>query len=100
MNGFFEEVYALVARIPAGKVAGYGQLAAMLGAVGSARQVGWAMRRCPQGLPAHRVIKSDGSLAQSDFYEPQKAMLLAEGVTFLPSGKVDMAACRWTGEED
>ena len=44
---FFASVYALVAQIPPGFVASYGQLARMLGAPLAARQVGWAMRRCP-----------------------------------------------------
>ena len=48
---FFASVYALVAQIPPGFVASYGQLARMLGAPRAARQVGWTMRRCPDELP-------------------------------------------------
>ena len=62
---FFASVYALVAQIPPGFVASYGQLARMLGAPRAARQVGWAMRRCPDELPWQRVIREDGTIAGS-----------------------------------
>ena len=55
-GGFFDEVYRIVARIPHGKVASYGQIARLLGRPGAARQVGWAMRHCPGGLPWQRVV--------------------------------------------
>ena len=62
---FFASVYALVAQIPPGFVASYGQLARMLGAPRAARQVGWAMRCCPDELPWQRVIREDGTIAGS-----------------------------------
>ncbi len=55
---FFEQVYDIVAVIPSGKVVSYGQIARALGSPRSARMVGWAMARCPEGLPWHRVIKT------------------------------------------
>ena len=96
-NSFFEEVYKVVARIPAGKVMSYGQIARVLGAPRAARQVGWAMRRCPDGLPWQRVVKADGSIAGGGFAELRRALLQSEGVPFLPDGRVDMEACRWLG---
>lgn len=90
----FKRVYEMVSRIPRGRVASYGQIAFLLGEPRGARQVGWAMRRCPDGLPWHRVVRADGSLAggNPDF---QRALLEAEGARFTPDGRVDMTACRW-----
>ena len=95
MDGFFEEVYSIVARIPYGKVVSYGQIARALDRPRSARMVGWAMRRCPEGLPWHRVIKADGSIASGVLPDLGRDLLAAEGVTFLDDGRVDMEACRW-----
>ena len=96
---FFASVYALVAQIPPGFVASYGQLARMLGAPRAARQVGWAMRKCPDELPWQRVVKADGSIAGGGYAELRRALLEAEGVPFLPDGRVDLKACQWNGEE-
>ena len=63
-SSFFASVYALVAQIPPGFVVSYGQLARMLGAPRAARQVGWAMRRCPDALPWQRVVRADGSITR------------------------------------
>lgn len=95
MENFYRQVYALVARIPEGKVASYSQLAWMLGRPHGARQVGWAMRRCPDDLPWQRVVKNDGSITGGEYAAVRAAMLHAEGVPFLPDGRVDMAAARW-----
>lgn len=103
MTGDFkEDVFALVARIPPGRVASYGQLALMAGRPRSARIVGQLMSRHTQGraLPCHRVVKSDGSLCEG--YEfgivgLQRELLRSEGVHFLPDGRVDMRQARWDG---
>ena len=59
---FYERVYELVRRIPAGKCASYGQLALMLGNPRASRAVGHAMRACrTPGVPCHRVVRADGS---------------------------------------
>ncbi|MEA4964413.1 MAG: MGMT family protein [Oscillospiraceae bacterium] len=94
-HSFFECVYQAVARIPPGKVVSYGQIAWMLGAPRAARQVGWAMRRCPDGLPWQRVVMADGSVAGGEFAALRRALLEGEGVAFLPDGRVDMARCQW-----
>jgi len=46
-RSFDRRVYAMVARIPHGQLATYGQVAELIGAFGCARQVGWALRRLP-----------------------------------------------------
>ena len=93
-ENFYARVYALVAQIPRGKAVSYGQLAWLLGEPRGARQVGWAMRRCPEELPWHRVVKADGSIAGGGQSELRRALLEGEGVPFLPDGRVDWKALR------
>ncbi len=97
---FFESVYALVRRIPRGKVATYGQIARLLGAPGSARIVGWAMHGNPYGsrVPCHRVVQRQGSLSPNYCIpDPgrQRRLLEREGVQFLLDGRVDMGPHQW-----
>ena len=98
-DSFFSRVYDVVRRITSGRCVSYGQIAWMLGTPRAARQVGWAMRKCPEELPWQRVVKSDGSIAGGGYAELRRALLEAEGVPFLPDGRVDLPACRWDGEE-
>lgn len=100
MDNFFKEVYEIVAQIPAGKVASYGQIAAMLGNPRAARTVGWAMASSPSHLhlPCHRVVNKAGRLSPDPVfggYEVQRADLEAEGVIFKPDGRIDMKKCLW-----
>lgn len=65
-EGFFERAYDVVRQIPRGRVATYGQIAAMMGEPRKARYVGFAMHASPGvagGVPCHRVVFADGSLA-------------------------------------
>ena len=91
MNPFYEQVYAVVAQVPFARVISYGQIARLLGRPRGARQVGRAMRLCPDHLPWHRVIRADGSVAGGQYAPLRRAMLEAEGVPFLPDGRVDLA---------
>ena len=92
---FSERVYAVVARIPYGRVVSYGQIARMIGAPRSARQVGWAMSRCPDTLPWQRVVLADGTICGGGFAEIRRALLVKEGVRFTQDGRVDMKSCGW-----
>ncbi len=56
------------------------------------------MRRSPKGLPWQRVVRADGSIAVGVDGGVCRALLEAEGVLFLPDGRVDMRACRWNGK--
>ncbi|MDO4930861.1 MAG: MGMT family protein [Bacteroidales bacterium] len=87
-SSFSAEVYELVRQIPSGKVASYGLLARLLGYPSHARLVGRAMSLTPSGqnIPAWRVVNSQGRLAPG--WTEQRQLLEAEGVVFLPSGKV------------
>jgi len=105
-NGqFFENVYAIVARIPAGYVATYGQIALMVGSPYASRVVGYAMNRAPEerNLPCHRVVNRHGQLAPESVFggqDIQRARLEAEGITFLPDGSIDMKKHLWSGIEE
>ena len=90
-DAFCEAVWAIVAQVPPGQVVSYGQLAILAGKPHAPRLAGWAMRSAPEGLPCHRVLHSDGSLAPPDmFHGMQRRLLEQEGVHFHKSGKVDM----------
>jgi methylated-DNA-protein-cysteine methyltransferase-like protein len=101
---FFEQVYALVRQIPRGKVASYGQIAALLGHPQAARTVGWALNalrgREVDDVPWQRVINSQGriSIARTDLgADLQRALLEAEGVEFDGRGDVDLRRFGWKG---
>ena len=101
MDSFFQRVFALVRQIPEGRVATYGQVARMIGEPRKARYVGFAVHQSPGvagGVPCHRVVFKDGSLAPGFAFggpDAQRTLLENEGVTFLPDGRVDMKACCW-----
>lgn len=98
---FAEQVYEAVARIPRGKVATYGQIAAQVGDTLAGREVvGHIMSCAPSGrnLPCHRVVNRTGALAPDYAFggqEKQRALLEAEGVTFLADGRIDMTLHLW-----
>ncbi len=91
---FFDQVYQLVKQVPSGKVVTYGQIAKKLG-TRDARKVGWALHSNKEEnrVPCHRVVNNAGRLAPNfafDGPEEQRRRLEAEGVEFLPDGKVDL----------
>ncbi len=94
-QGFFEEVYRIVATIPEGSVITYGMIAEMLGNPRSSRVVGYAMHSAPaeRGLPCHRVVNREGRLSPDDVFGGsgvQQKLLEEEGITFLPNGCIDL----------
>lgn len=102
MAGFFQRVHRLVSLIPNGKVASYGQIAALLGERRAARTVGWALRALPSGsaVPWHRVISARGFITNTchdDSASKQRALLQEEGVRFGPDDRVDMDIYCWEG---
>jgi methylated-DNA-protein-cysteine methyltransferase-like protein len=96
---FFSRIYALVRRIPRGRVATYGQIARAVGAPGAARTVGWAMHGCGDHLPWHRVVNARGeiSVRPTNDYHTQRALLRAEGVRFDRAGRIDLSRYGWKG---
>jgi len=90
MNHFYEQVYAIVETVPYGMVISYGQIARMLGNPRAAREVGRAMRHCPEHLPWQRVVRIDGTVVGGEHYEVRRERLIDEGVFFLADGRVNM----------
>ena len=99
MSTFNQQVYELVARIPFGKVISYGSIARVLGKPRGAREVGWAMRNCPEGLPWQRVVMADGSVAAGEYAAMRRSLLEKENITFKPDGKVDMKQHTWLPDD-
>ena len=95
--GSHARIYAVVARIPRGKVASYGQVARLAGRV-TTRLVGYAMASCPEHLPWQRVINSKGEVSKrkhGDGQLRQRERLERERVRFDTKGRVDLARHRW-----
>ena len=97
---FNKRIYGFVKLIPKGKVATYGQLAAMAGNPRLARMAGTAMKNAPvdQNIPCHRVVNQNGGLAPSHVFnsrEHQRSMLETEGIVFKQNGKINMKVCQW-----
>ena len=99
---FTKRIYAVVRQIPPGSVASYGQVAFLAGNPRGARGVGFALHRNPEPgvIPCHRVVFKDGGLCSGFAFGgegAQRALLEAEGVEFLPDGRVNMARYGWLG---
>lgn len=82
---FYQDVYAVVRLIPAGRVTSYGAIAQYLGEKGAARVVGYAMNASfKEGdVPAHRVVNRNGLLTGKHHFPTPTAMqerLEAEGL--------------------
>jgi methylated-DNA-protein-cysteine methyltransferase-like protein len=92
----FARVHALVAKIPYGRVATYGQLSELIDGRLSAAGVGWALRATDSALPWYRVVNSKGGVS-TDGNVPgrQRALLEAEGVEFSADGFIDLKKYRW-----
>ena len=96
----YARIYAVVGRIPRGRVATYGQVAALAGLGGHARQVGYALHALRAGtrLPWHRVINAKGEISlrrESDSDQLQRLLLEAENVVFSAKGRVSLTRFRW-----
>jgi methylated-DNA-[protein]-cysteine S-methyltransferase len=97
LSDFARRVLAAVRRIPAGRVATYGDIAALAGRPRAARAVGTIMRGCSApGVPCHRVIAAAGRLGGYGGNESMKRELLrAEGVLVSGSRVRNFTALRW-----
>jgi methylated-DNA-protein-cysteine methyltransferase-like protein len=104
LSDYFNKVYNIVAQIPEGKVATYGQIATILGDRCNARVVGWAMKAAPSNLklPCHRVVNRLGEMSPEYVFgskQLQKDILASEGITFKKDGCIDMKKYLWEGKE-
>lgn len=95
----YERIYAAVRRIPRGRVATYGQVAALAGLPGRARQVGYALHALPSGarLPWQRVINAGGRISPRSEPGPdymQRILLESEGVK-VAAGRISLRDFQW-----
>src|SRR6266545_1823442 len=97
MSDFSSRVIAVVRRIPAGRVATYGDVAAAAGRPRAARAVGNIMRGCTrQGVPCHRVVAAAGKLGgYGGNLEMKRALLRAEGLQVTGSTIREFRTKRW-----
>ena len=90
----FEKIQRVIAQVPRGRVATYGQIAKLAGYPGAARQVVWALRS-GSGLPWHRVLAAGGKISlPGDAGFEQRMRLQMEGVGF-HGARVDMKNYAW-----
>ncbi len=96
---FFDRVYAVVEKIPFGKVTTYGHIAEVCGIRSAARTVGWALNGAKEtGLPCHRVVNRYGALTgKMHFGSPDimEDLLRSEGVEFNDDGCVKLDKYLW-----
>ena len=93
---FKAAVLSQVRRIPRGRVATYGQIAALVGKPRAARAVGQVMSRA-DGVPWHRVVNSQGGISRRSRMTgmmTQRIRLEQEGIVFR-RGRVVMSRFRW-----
>ena len=96
----YKQIYAIVRKIPRGRVASYGQVARLAGLPGRARQVGYAMAALPAGttVPWHRVVNAAGAVSRRRVPGAeltQRMLLMREGVRFGPRGRIPLARYGW-----
>jgi methylated-DNA-protein-cysteine methyltransferase-like protein len=94
----YADIYAIVRRIPRGRVATYGLVARLAGIPRHARRVGYALAALREdGVPWHRVVNAKGeiSLRSTAAYGEQRGLLEGEGVVFDAGGHIDLARFQW-----
>lgn len=96
----YDRIYAVVRRIPSGKVATYGQVAALAGLPGRARLAGYALHALAgsTAVPWHRVVNAQGKLSLAALSPSgaitQRLRLEREGVRFVGE-RVALKQCAW-----
>ncbi len=97
----FDLIYRVVNEIPCGKVATYGQIAAIVSPGLPARIVGYALHSLPEGtpIPWYRVINSKGRISYAatrhDHDSLQQKLLEQEGIKFNTDGIIDLKEYLW-----
>ena len=102
--GRYRRIYSIVRMIPRGRVATYGQVAAIDGGC-TARMVGYALaalHASDEAVPWQRVLNRNGSVSErraGGGTNPQRRALEAEGVIFDAGGRVDFDSVGWDGPD-
>lgn len=100
-NGAREMFLRLVRCIPEGRVATYGQIAALADRPRNARQVGASLARLEDdGVPWHRVVNARGGISERgldplESVDRQRFLLEEEGIVFDRSGRIDLERFGW-----
>lgn len=99
MKSTFDLIYEQVRRVPKGKVATYGQIAALAGNPRWSRVVGYALHVNPEPgtIPCHRIVDRNGRLSPAFAFggiNMQEKLLKSEGVE-VKDGHVDVEKYRW-----
>jgi methylated-DNA-protein-cysteine methyltransferase-like protein len=98
-ESFTQKAKRIIKRVPKGKVATYGQVAALAGSPLGARQVVRVLHSSSRidKLPWHRIINSSGkiSLPPGGGYEEQKTLLLSEGIAFDQTDNINLNLYQW-----
>ena len=103
-NRLYDRIYAVVKRIPKGRVATYGQVASLAGIPGNARLVGYALNTLPEetDIPWQRVINAKGKISMrstpgAENY--QRHLMENEGVQFSETGTISFNKFLWKPEK-
>lgn len=96
----WQRIYAVIRRVPRGRVATYGQIAALAGLKNHARQVGYALHALPNGssVPWHRVINAQGKVSgRSDpgYVNLQQKLLESEGIEIGVGDRISLKRYGW-----
>ena len=100
MANTYNRIYAVIGRIPRGRVATYGQIARLAGIPGHARQVGYALHALSNGrnVAWHRVVNSKGEVSarsEPHFENVQRASLEREGIVFGANARISLPRFQW-----
>jgi methylated-DNA-protein-cysteine methyltransferase-like protein len=98
MSELYEKIYAVIRKIPCGKVATYGQIARLAGMGPHARLVGYALHALTPDnkVPWHRVVGAGGKISLGgEGNAIQRKILESEGVVFSRNGKIPLKRFGW-----
>ena len=97
----YDDIYRIVASIPHGRVATYGQVARLAGIPHRPRSVGYALSALDSAsaIPWHRVVNAAGKISERSgnmgAEDTQRIRLEREGVRFDAQGRLNLAEVQW-----
>ena len=96
---FHQRAVRVIKKIPKGRVATYGQVAALAGNPRAARMIARVLNSAwkKEKLPWHRLINREGkiSLREGEGFEVQKGLLIGEGIKFDTNDNIDLEKYQW-----
>ena len=100
MDKIYQRIYAVIKRIPKGRVSTYSQIAKLAGLPGAPRRVGYALSILPEDekVPWHRVVNAKGEVSpriEMGYAELQQDLLRKEGVRFDQHAKISLPEFLW-----